>query len=55
MRTLAIGDIHGCLTALETLLVAVDLREDDLLITLQAISKVTLEQLSSKTWVQQKN
>ncbi|HEY0074021.1 MAG TPA: metallophosphoesterase family protein [Abditibacteriaceae bacterium] len=34
MRTLAIGDIHGCLTALETLLVAVDLREDDLLITL---------------------
>lgn len=34
MRTLAIGDIHGCLTALETLLVAVDLCEDDLLITL---------------------
>jgi serine/threonine protein phosphatase 1 len=34
MRTLAIGDIHGCLTALETLLVAVDLRDDNLLITL---------------------
>ncbi len=34
MRTLAIGDIHGCLTALETLLDFIDLRDDDLLITL---------------------
>lgn len=34
MRTLAIGDIHGCLTALETLLGVVDVQDDDLLITL---------------------
>jgi serine/threonine protein phosphatase 1 len=34
MRTLAIGDIHGCLTALETLLAAVDVKPDDLIITL---------------------
>src|SRR5262245_4167287 len=34
MRVLAIGDIHGCSRALETLLAAVQLRPDDLLITL---------------------
>ncbi len=34
MRTLAIGDIHGCLTALETLLTLVDVQPDDLLVTL---------------------
>ncbi len=34
MRTLAIGDIHGCLTALETLLSFVEVSDDDLLITL---------------------
>lgn len=34
MRTLAIGDIHGCLRALTTLLNAVGPRPDDLLITL---------------------
>jgi serine/threonine protein phosphatase 1 len=34
MRVLAIGDIHGCSRALDTLLAAVDLRADDRLITL---------------------
>ena len=34
MRTLAIGDIHGCLTALETLLETVDLQADDEIVTL---------------------
>ena len=34
MRTLAIGDIHGCLTALDALLVLVDPLADDLLIAL---------------------
>lgn len=34
MRTLAIGDIHGCLTALTTLLKRVRLQADDTLITL---------------------
>ncbi len=34
MRVLAIGDIHGCLTALDTLLAAVAPKPDDLLITL---------------------
>jgi serine/threonine protein phosphatase 1 len=34
MRTLAIGDIHGCLRALTTLLNAVGPRPDDLIITL---------------------
>src|SRR5688572_7790687 len=34
MRTLAIGDIHGCLRAFTTLLNAVNPRPDDLLITL---------------------
>lgn len=33
-RLLAIGDIHGCLTALETLVEFVQLSDDDLLITL---------------------
>ncbi len=33
-RIIAIGDIHGCFTALETLLEAVSLRDDDLLVTL---------------------
>lgn len=34
MRTLAIGDIHGCLRALTTLINAVAPRPDDLLVTL---------------------
>ena len=34
MRTLVIGDIHGCLGALECLLTAAEVRHDDLLITL---------------------
>lgn len=34
MRTLAIGDIHGCLTALNTLLAHVDPRPDDQLVFL---------------------
>ncbi len=34
MRVLAIGDIHGCLKALDTLLAAVAPRPEDLLITL---------------------
>jgi serine/threonine protein phosphatase 1 len=33
-RTLAIGDIHGCLTALDALLAAVEPGSDDLLVTL---------------------
>ncbi|MGB0993358.1 MAG: metallophosphoesterase family protein [Akkermansiaceae bacterium] len=33
-RTLAIGDIHGCHDALETLLDFIDLSDDDLLVTL---------------------
>jgi serine/threonine protein phosphatase 1 len=33
-RTLAIGDIHGCLAALEAVLAAVRLRPDDTLVTL---------------------
>lgn len=33
-RTLAIGDIHGCYTALRTLCDAVDLRDDDTIVTL---------------------
>ena len=33
-RTFAIGDIHGCLTALQTLMNFVPLRDDDTLITL---------------------
>lgn len=34
MRTLAIGDIHGCRAALDFLLEAVSLREDDIIVTL---------------------
>src|SRR5947209_8352154 len=34
MRTLAVGDIHGCLRALDALLAAVRLQPDDRLITL---------------------
>lgn len=34
MRTLAIGDIHGCLRSLDALLAAVKPRPDDLLVTL---------------------
>lgn len=34
MRTLAIGDIHGCLKSLECLALYVGFREDDLIITL---------------------
>ncbi|MBY0230428.1 MAG: serine/threonine protein phosphatase [Gemmataceae bacterium] len=34
MRTLAIGDIHGCLVALETLLAAVALEADDTVVAL---------------------
>jgi serine/threonine protein phosphatase 1 len=33
-RTFVIGDIHGCAQALEALLNAIDLRSDDLLVTL---------------------
>jgi len=33
-RTIAIGDIHGCSTALQALLQAVDPRPDDLIVTL---------------------
>jgi serine/threonine protein phosphatase 1 len=33
-RTLALGDIHGCLTALDTLLAAVQPRRDDLVVTM---------------------
>lgn len=34
MRTLVIGDIHGCLRAFDTMLNAVELEADDILITL---------------------
>src|SRR5688572_2092705 len=34
MRTLAIGDIHGCSHALDLLMAAIDPQPDDLLITL---------------------
>ena len=34
MRVMAIGDIHGCLRALDVLLAAVDLQPDDQLVTL---------------------
>jgi serine/threonine protein phosphatase 1 len=34
MRTLAIGDIHGCLTALQTLEAAVPFADDDRIVTL---------------------
>jgi serine/threonine protein phosphatase 1 len=34
MRTLAIGDIHGCLLAFDALLEEVDIRADDVLVTL---------------------
>ena len=34
MRTLAIGDIHGCLQTLSTLLGAVQIHADDLIVTL---------------------
>ena len=33
-RHLAIGDIHGCYTALQSLIACVNLRDDDLLVTL---------------------
>jgi predicted MPP superfamily phosphohydrolase len=33
-RHLSIGDIHGCITALTTLVSYVDLREDDVIVTL---------------------
>jgi serine/threonine protein phosphatase 1 len=33
-RTIAIGDIHGCLTALQTVLAAVDPRPEDTVVTL---------------------
>ena len=33
-RIIAIGDIHGCSTALKTLLTAIDLRGTDTLVTL---------------------
>ena len=34
MRTLAIGDIHGCLRSLEQLAIYVGFREDDIIVTL---------------------
>jgi len=34
MRTLAIGDIHGCLRAFDALLEQIDLQSDDLVVTL---------------------
>lgn len=34
MRTLAIGDIHGCLTALDALLAMVEPKPDDVIVTL---------------------
>src|SRR4051794_37675371 len=34
MRTLAIGDIHGCLRAFDALLAEVDPQSDDVLVTL---------------------
>jgi len=34
MRVLAIGDIHGCLRALDALLAAISLQSDDVLVTL---------------------
>jgi serine/threonine protein phosphatase 1 len=33
-RIIAIGDVHGCFTALETLLASMERRDDDLLVTL---------------------
>jgi serine/threonine protein phosphatase 1 len=33
-RTIAIGDVHGCLAALDALLAAIDLRPEDTLVTL---------------------
>ena len=33
-RILAIGDIHGCATALDVLLQSIDLQHDDTLVTL---------------------
>jgi serine/threonine protein phosphatase 1 len=34
VRVLAIGDIHGCSRALDLILAAVNLRADDLIVTL---------------------
>jgi len=51
MRILAIGDIHGCTTAFDTLLAAVNLQPSDRLITLGDYidrgpdSKVVIERL----------